>query len=500
MKEIKKICIPTGYKFLSECISELPSNCIFNKGITGSGGTTLELKSNRNSIICVPNISLVLNKQSKDVFGVYGKISNGDIKDYLKLKTQYKKFIVVYDSLPRLIEVIGKSIYDDYFLLIDEYHILFNSYVFRNKAVRNILSSFHLFKKFCFMTATPLEEETILDELKDIDVVEVKWEDAYPVSITIEDTYYVSAKLKDYIKFCFQNDYNLHIFINSMKSISKIIRGSNLLDYRIICSEDSASKYKLLNCESITSPIKKINFYTATCFEGVDIYDPIGKTIVVSDSHVSTTMIDISTLFIQICGRLRDSIYKDQVTFIVNANNHRYCKYGSFSEFKQMSDESEKFGKTTEKLFIAGDDDYKKMEQIKYCYETYSNIYVVKDDDNNIIYDPNLKTVDLKNYDIVHNIYASSFSILKNVSNQNKLEVKNVISERKNTKDIIKIIKQSFDYNRLYSYDELINIISSVLNEYNLKFKRNDFNKYVNAKQKRIYKDGKKIRLYELIK
>ena len=142
----------------------------------------------------------------------------------------------------------------------------------------------------------------------------------------------------------------------------------------------------------------------------------------------------------------------------------------------------------------------KKMEQIKYCYETYSNIYVVKDDDNNIIYDPNLKTVDLKNYDIVHNIYASSFSILKNVSNQNKLEVKNVISERKNTKDIIKIIKQSFDYNRLYSYDELINIISSVLNEYNLKFKRNDFNKYVNAKQKRIYKDGKKIRLYELIK
>ena len=51
MKEIKRICIPTGYKFLSECISELPSNCIFNKGITGSGGTTLELRSNRNSII-----------------------------------------------------------------------------------------------------------------------------------------------------------------------------------------------------------------------------------------------------------------------------------------------------------------------------------------------------------------------------------------------------------------------------------------------------------------
>lgn len=500
MKEIKKVRIPTGYKFLSECITELPSNCIFNKGITGSGGTTLELKSNRHSIICVPNISLVLNKQSKDVFGVYGKTSNGDIKDYLNSDTKYKKFIVVYDSLPRLIDIIGELVYNDYFLLIDEYHILFNSYVFRNKAVRNILSSFRLFKNFCFMTATPLEEETILDELKDIDVVEVEWEDACPVDITIEDTYYVSAKLKDYVKFCLQNDYNLHIFINSMKSISKIVRGSGLSDYRIICSEDSASKYRLLNCENINSSVKKINFYTATCFEGVDIYDPIGKTIVVSDSNVSTTMVDISTLFIQICGRLRDSIYKDQVTFIVNSNNHRYCKYNNFNEFKEMSDESEKFGRTTESLFIKGDNDYKKMEQIKYCYETYSNIYVIKDDNNNIMYDPNLKTVDLKNYDIVHNVYASSFSVLKNVSDQNRLEVKSIISKQKSINDIIKIIRQSFNYDKLYSYDELIKIISFVLNEYNLKFKKSDFNKYINAKQKRIYKDGKKNRLYELIK
>ena len=74
------------------------------------------------------------------------------------------------------------------------------------------------------------------------------------------------------------------------------------------------------------------------------------------------------------------------------------------------------------------------------------------------------------------------------------------MSERKTIKDIIKIIKQSFDYNNLYSYDELVRIISPILNEYNLKFKKGDFNKYVNAKQKRIYKDGKKIRLYELIK
>lgn len=89
----------------------------------------------------------------------------------------------------------------------------------------------------------------------------------------------------------------------------------------------------------ITEPIKKINFYTATAFEGSDIYDPKGKTIVVSDTNISTSLIDISTLFIQICGRLRDSIYKDQVTYICNTKTHRYLQYKSIEEFTSYEEE-----------------------------------------------------------------------------------------------------------------------------------------------------------------
>ena len=212
---------------MSECISELPSNCIFNKGITGSGGTTLELKSNRNSIICVPNISLVLNKQSKDVFGVYGKTSNGDIKDYLNSDTKYKKFIVVYDSLPRLIDIIGELVYNDYFLLIDEYHILFNSYVFRNKAVRNILSSFRFFKNFCFMTATPLEEEFLLEELKDIPVVEAVWNNITTVKV---QSVRCKSKVKETVAQLIMNfkdgecKENAYFFVNSVGYITDLVK------------------------------------------------------------------------------------------------------------------------------------------------------------------------------------------------------------------------------------------------------------------------------------
>jgi hypothetical protein len=54
--------IPKGIKYLSDFMNKLPSKVLFNKGITGCGGTTVELKSERNSIILVPTKNLVENK------------------------------------------------------------------------------------------------------------------------------------------------------------------------------------------------------------------------------------------------------------------------------------------------------------------------------------------------------------------------------------------------------------------------------------------------------
>ncbi len=193
------IKISKDKKFLSEQFKFIPSNCLLNKGITGCGGTTVEINSNRNSIICVPNISLVLNKQNNNLFGVYGKTSIADIKLYLRKNKSYNKFIVVYDSLSKLIEVIGESVYKDYFLLIDEYHILFNSYVLRNVAVKKLLNIYNRFDNFCFMTATPLDDSTILKELVGLPIIKLEWENSSKVDITIEDTFYVSSSVSEQI-------------------------------------------------------------------------------------------------------------------------------------------------------------------------------------------------------------------------------------------------------------------------------------------------------------
>ena len=83
--------------------------------------------------------------------------------------------------------------------------------------------------------------------------------------------------------------------------------------------------------EQPSDPVKKINFYTSTCFEGCDIYDENGVTFIVSDGGKANTLLDISTLFTQICGRLRNSRYKDEIVHVFSTT--RYSQDISVDEF-----------------------------------------------------------------------------------------------------------------------------------------------------------------------
>ena len=247
--------------------------------------------------------------------------------------------------------------------------------------------------------------------------------------------------------------------------------------------------------------IKKINFYTSTCFEGVDIYDPKGKTIIISDSNISTTMLDISTMFVQICGRLRDSVYKNQVTFILNAKNHRYCKYKSYEEFESEVKEIVRLPqKETENFIFHKDADLKRIELMKYCYETYSSVYLIKDEHNNILYDDNLKKIDLKNFDIVNNVYNSYYTVLDNVNESNLLTVSKTIDHNLGEDQIIKLVRQSFNPDKRYTYDEVISKVKNILNSFGVFFKRNDIKKYIQLKRVDTHKNGKRVVLYQIIK
>lgn len=258
----EKILIDKNCHYLSDSICHLPSHKIINKGITGCGGTTLELNDNRNSLVLSPTKNLVVSKSSEDILGVTGDTNNSTIKNYLMTKTGYKKIIATYDALPRLMEIIPN--YQEYFLLIDEYHLLFNDYSFRNDAIMNILNNFTKFNDWAFLTATPLKPECILEELKDIPQITYEWQNAVPVKLTIKDTFYVQKELIELINL--YKDRNLHIFLNSIATINSVVKKLDNPDYRVVCSTNS--KTKIRNYADVNSEVKPINFYTSCAFEG----------------------------------------------------------------------------------------------------------------------------------------------------------------------------------------------------------------------------------------
>ena len=293
---------PQGTNYLSDIISELPVNCLFNKGKTGCGGTELVLRGTKNAIIAVPYISLIQNKldansehgdRRDEILGFYGEVDETEVRAYLSTHS-LKKIIVTYDSLPKLVRIIGEvegdgeKGFNDYFLLVDEWHCLFKSYAFRNEAIRNMLPVAKKFKEVTYMTATPVDPEYTLEELKDLPVTEVQWEDKTNLDVEIcESNIPIGAFFKFVAKI--NNLYpmvNFHVFLNSVSMITSLLKELNFHsdNVKIVCSQNNdksnLKKLQEVNPDYVIaqpdSPAKKLKVYFVTNSSSViGIVDPV---------------------------------------------------------------------------------------------------------------------------------------------------------------------------------------------------------------------------------
>lgn len=334
-------------KYLSNVLNELPKNCLFDKGKVGCGGTTLAIESKEPYIVCVPFQSLVKNKIAQypndrytgELLGVLEGVTDYDIKRYLK-RVDLPKIIVTYDSLPKVLRVVNP---EDYNLLVDEYHILLTQYAFRSEAIDGVLKNFKRFKNYCFMTATPIEEEFILPELRGIRVERYDWDDTLNIQVTTVKCENVKASTCKLINSFLSGkvEGNAYIFVNSVKFIKEIVKGLKLSseNTRVIYSRFNNTNVGIPRGEVNDAP-KKINLLTSTCFEGCDIYDEEGKTFIVSDEHKTHSLIDISTSVQQIAGRIRNSKYTGIIYHLYN--NTRWSDL-SFEEFKDSQNQMIEF-------------------------------------------------------------------------------------------------------------------------------------------------------------
>lgn len=313
-------------QFLSNVLSEIPTDCILSKRVPGCGATTLELKTNRNSIIIVPNVPVIQSKEKKKPYpkGVYEDVTVSEVVTYLKENIRYK-IMTTPESFGKIkvaCEKCNINIYSEFFLLMDECHQLVKDVDYRNFIVLP-MADFFKFKNKAMVSATPLGFSD--PRLKKFETLEVRADYDYQQEITVINAYNTTKAIGEYLE-SHQNG-TVCFFVNSITQIYSIMRHFKLLeDSTVYCAPKSVTKlkegYDFTNAykEWSAETMKRYNFFTGRFFSAFDLeltYKP--DLVMITDPYLSPyTMLDVDTDCIQICGRFRYGISSATHIYRVN--------------------------------------------------------------------------------------------------------------------------------------------------------------------------------------
>lgn len=338
--------------YIDKAFEILPTNSFIHKGRCGIGGTTLELKTERNTIIVVPTVGIIEDKETEldekgniaypDLLCVYGEFLQKDIISFFQDDISFKKIMVTPDSLPKIIRAskeIGSEneLYKNFYIMLDECHSPITE-KYRAKMVE-MIEIFFLFEKKIVMSATPyyfndprfkaLQEYKITfyeDYLGEVSVI-------YSPSIQQTIDLFLTEKKK--------TSGNIHIFYNSVTEIVEAIKRTSIEDCNIYCADEVKNRKTLADLECffkakpMTGEYKKFNFYTTRYFEGWSLRDINPTIILVTDVHKQHTRVGIRNKGVQAIGRVRIDRNKPNSApeCVYHITNHR-----KIEEFKSLEE------------------------------------------------------------------------------------------------------------------------------------------------------------------
>lgn len=303
-------------QYLSDVMNEIPSDCILSKKIPGCGATTLELETERNSIIIVPNVPVIRSKCSKydNLLGVYENVTADKICNYLTSNTLHKIMITPesFSKVKTACARCGIDLYSHFFLLMDECHQLIKDVDYRIDIVLP-MNDFFRFKDKALVSATPIGFSD--PRFKKFETVEISTDYDYKQEIMVTHTYNVNKAISEYLDK--HTEGTICFFVNSVVMIYSIMKQFNILeDSTIYCAPKSRLKlkteYSFNNAYNDWSAdtMKKYNFFTGRFFTAFDLDLPHKPDLImITDPYISEyTILDIDTDCIQICGRFRNGI------------------------------------------------------------------------------------------------------------------------------------------------------------------------------------------------
>ena len=418
-------------------MEDLPQNCIFNKVVTGCGGTTIALFNEINYIIAVPTTELITNKtglteagecvitspdgeNSVSVYGLFKEFTRSVQKDFKRYVSSsgLKKILCTYDKIPQVVKFINT---EEYQLLVDEYHQLLKAYSYRNKAVNGVLANFKKFKSYCFLSATPISPDFTPSLLEGVEQIDAVWNNVDTMIVSLEQTNnpYTKAaniinqyKIDGYLDVNGNKSYEAFFFINSVTDIAAILKHCNLSndEVKIVCANNEPNRAKLsgYTISNSRSGNKMFTFITSKSFEGADYFSETGLCFVVSNSRNRNTLLDISTDIYQIAGRIRteSNPFRNKLVHIFNTTGKRKLNLEiTYEEYKQVIEEQIEGAKAL--IEVANTKAKNVAERI------IKDEYIVKDDDGVYQLNDMLIKLDLMNYKIEQQIYKTGVTLRK---------------------------------------------------------------------------------------
>lgn len=460
---------------VAELNGDLPSKCMFQKVLTGCGGTSLAMWSKKPYVIAMPykagidNKMQWCNENNIKAVGVHSELATTETE----IK-QANKIIVTYDSLPkvsRLLEEAGRK--GEFKLLVDEYHLITKSGNFRGDAIRNVLKEYKNYNDWLFMTATPVHRNYLHNSLIDVPEVRIKWNNIMPVNllkcVIDSNKLYSTVAGVAWEHFTGNRDGNGYFFMNTVKGIIEVIQylkeaGVTPENVKVVCAntdenkelfkEGKCARFKIESATSFRDFTKKINLITSTCFESADILDNDGVTYIVTNGDKDHTKYDITTTIPQIIGRIRDSRFKNMATLIYSPNSiFSFTSKEQYEEFTLKG--IQKATKWVKKYNEADEDDREFLKASVRC----SPYIITSDNYSSVEVDEMAYKAQMSDFDAIHHTY-------------------NVQRDVKTNEIIRGGIKKSFNIGEVPYNSEYLETELDRLTEKELGLKKPDFKEY----------------------
>ena len=248
------ISIPSKYKYMSEVFTTLPDNSFLCKSVAGVGGTSLAIMNGENYVIAVGSVELIINKseQHENLIPVHSGVTVRDLENAVSIKEFSKqpvKIITTYDSLPKVVDVLGGKV-TDYKILVDELQVLLKaSDTFKPVVVTKLFRLVPMFKSVCFMTATPTPRKYFPPEVAKLDYIRLVWEGSSVMHIRKSKVKGdVTSKIVAIALSHLDTEGTPLFFYNSLRGIIPCVkqlikaRGLTHKDIKIICADNDRNR------------------------------------------------------------------------------------------------------------------------------------------------------------------------------------------------------------------------------------------------------------------